>query len=39
MQYEADFTRIIHQATHFEIDGDLLLILSNGELQLVFKAK
>ena len=39
MQYEADFTRIIHQATHYEIDGDLLLILSNGELQLVFKAK
>lgn len=36
---EADFTRIIHQATHYEIDGDMLLILSNGELQMVLKAK
>ena len=36
---EAEFTKIISQATHYEIDGDLLLILSNGELQAVFRAK
>ena len=36
---EAEFTKIIGQATHYEIDGDLLLVLSNGELQAVFKAK
>ena len=36
---EADFTRIIHQATHYEIDGDMLIILSTGEAQMVLKAK
>ena len=36
---EAEFIKIISQATHYEIDGDLLLILSNGELQAVFRAK
>ena len=36
---EAEFTKIISQATHYEIDGDLLLILSDGELQAVFRAK
>lgn len=36
---EADFTRIVHQATHYEIDGDMLIILSNGEAQMVLKAK
>jgi heat shock protein HslJ len=36
---EAQFTKIISQATHYEIDGDMLLLLSNGELQAVFKAK
>ena len=36
---EAEFTKIIGQATHYEIDGELLLILSNGELQAVFRAK
>lgn len=36
---EAEFTKIISQATHFEIDGDLLLLLSDGELQAVLKAK
>ena len=36
---EAEFSKIIGQATHYEIDGDLLLILSNGELQAVLRAK
>ena len=36
---EAQFTKIISQATHYEIDGDMLLLLSNGELQMVLKAK
>ena len=36
---EAEFTKIISQATHYEIDGDLLLILSDGELQAVLRAK
>ncbi|MBR5333485.1 MAG: META domain-containing protein, partial [Alistipes sp.] len=36
---EAEFSKIIGQATHYEIDGDLLLILSNGELQAVFRAR
>lgn len=36
---EAEFTKIISQATHYEIDGDMLLLLSNGELQAVLKAK
>ncbi|MBR5333866.1 MAG: META domain-containing protein [Alistipes sp.] len=36
---ESEFTKIIGQATHYEIDGELLLILSNGELQAVFRAR
>ena len=36
---EAEFTKIIGQATHYEIDAELLLILSNGELQAVLRAK
>lgn len=35
---EAQFTKITTQATHYEIDGDMLLLLSNGELQAVLKA-
>ena len=36
---EAQFTKILGQATHYEIDGDMLLLLSNGELQALLKAK
>lgn len=36
---EAEFTKVISQATHYEIDGDMLLLLSNGELHAVFQAK
>ena len=36
---ETKFSKIIGQATHYEIDGDMLLLLSNGELQAIFKAQ
>jgi heat shock protein HslJ len=36
---EAKMSKIISQATHYEIDGDMLLLLSNGELQAIFKAQ
>ena len=36
---ETQLIKIISQATHYEIEGDMLLLLSNGELQAVFKAK
>jgi hypothetical protein len=35
---EAEFTKILNRATHYEIDGDMLLILSNGEMQAVLQA-
>ncbi len=36
---EAEFTKIVGQATHYDIDGDMLLLFSNGELQAVLQAK
>ena len=36
---EAEFTKIVGQVTHYDIDGDMLLLFSNGELHAVFKAK
>ena len=36
---ETQLIKIISQATHYEIDGDMLLLLSNGELQAIFKAR
>ncbi len=36
---ETQLTKVISQATHYEIDGDMLLLFSNGELQAIFKAK
>lgn len=38
-ELETQLTKVISQATHYEIDGDMLLLLSNGELQAIFKAK
>lgn len=35
---EAEFTKIISQITHYEVDGDMLLLLSNGELQAILQA-
>lgn len=37
-EMEAEFTKILNRATHYEIDGDMLLILSNGEMQAVLQA-
>ena len=36
---ETQLIKIISQATHYEIDGDMLLLLSSGELQALLKAK
>lgn len=37
-ELETEFSQILDRATHYEIDGDMLLILSNGEMQAVLKA-
>ena len=36
---ETEFAQILERATHYEIDGDMLLILSNGEMQAVLQAQ
>ncbi len=38
-ELETKFSTIIGRITHYEIDGDMLLLLSDGELQAIFKAK
>ncbi len=35
---ENELGKIFDSATHYEIDGDMLMLLSNGEMQAVFKA-
>lgn len=35
---ESQFTAILGRTTHYEIDGDMLMLLSNGEMQAVLKA-
>lgn len=35
---ESDFIKILNQTTHYEIDGDMLLLLSNGDMQAVLQA-
>ena len=37
-ELEAAFSKILSQTTHYEIDGDMLLLLSNGDMQAVLKA-
>ena len=37
-ELETKFSQILDQATHYEVDGNLLLILSNGEMQAVLQA-
>lgn len=39
MELEDAFTRMLETVTHFDMDGPMLLLLSNGELQAVFQAK
>ena len=36
--HEAAFNEALESATHYDMDGPMLLILSNGELRAVFQA-
>ena len=36
---EAEFSTILDRATHYEVDGNILMILSNGEVQAILMAK
>lgn len=38
MEDERAFVKALETATHYDMDGPLLLLLSNGELQAVFQA-
>lgn len=35
---ESELGKILDATTHYEIDGDMLMLLSNGEMQAVFQA-
>ena len=35
---ESQFAQILDRTTHYEIDGEMLMLLSNGEMQAVLKA-
>ena len=37
-KHEAAFLEALESATHYDMDGPMLLILSNGELRAVFQA-
>lgn len=36
---ESELTKVLDRTTHYEIDGDMLLLLSNGEMQAVLQAR
>ncbi len=36
---ETEFATILDRATHYEVDGNVLMILSNGEVQAILMAK
>ncbi len=36
---ETQFAQILDRATHYEVDGNILMILSNGEVQAILIAK
>ena len=36
---EAQFVEVLDRATHYEVDGNVLMILSNGEVQAILMAK
>ena len=38
MKHERAFIEALESATHYDMDGPMLLILSNGELRAVFQA-
>ena len=33
------FTKMLESVTHYDMDGPMLLLLSDGELRAVFQAK
>lgn len=35
---ETEFTTVLSRATHYEVDGNLLMIFSNGEVQAILRA-
>ena len=37
-ELETKFSQILDRATHYEVDGNLLMILSDGEMQAVLQA-
>ena len=39
MERENAFARALEATTHYDMDGPMLLLLSNGELKAVFQAK
>ena len=39
LKREQAFIQALESATHYDMDGPMLLILSNGELRAVFQAK
>ena len=36
---ETQFVEVLNRATHYEVDGNVLMILSNGEVQAILMAK
>ena len=39
MEQEDAFTKALEATTHYDMDGPMLLLLSDGELKAVFQAK
>lgn len=39
MEQELSFMKAVESTTHYEMDGSMLMLLSNGDLQAVFQAK
>lgn len=39
MEAETRFAEVLSDATHYKIDGDMLLLLRDGELQAVLQAR
>ena len=38
-ELETRFAQVLESTTHYEIDGDMLMLLSNGEVQVILQAK
>lgn len=39
MEIEMEYAKAIESTTHYEMDGPMLMLLSNGDLKAVFQAK